>query len=136
MFECLTHQSDLQLSCWYLAQGLHLKFQFYGLLTYMNYDHDYDVNQVQKDPILYRQITERALTTLDSIGPWSVSATLVRWMDTYVNSSNVNIVPVVRQSAISAVLRIWALVTEQTKLHNLFCWLEALHWINSKNVSI
>jgi len=24
LFECFAHQSDLQLSCWYLAQGLHL----------------------------------------------------------------------------------------------------------------
>lgn len=131
LYECLTHHSDLRLSCWYLEQGLHLKFLFYGLLTYVNYNHDYDVNWFQKNPILYRhaKMTERSLTTLDSIEPWSVSASLVWWMDLNVNCS-LPIVPVVRQSTISAVLRIWALVIVQIKLHNILCWSEALHWIN------
>ncbi len=77
-----------------------------ALLTYVNYNHDYDVNQVRE--LLYcTSIIERALTKPDRTDPGSVSATMTfGLMDRYKCELQSTIVPAddgVWQSAVSTV---------------------------------
>lgn len=88
-------------------RGCISNFCFMALLTYVNYNHDYDVNQVQRTPILYQHYRKCTNQTGPyspqevSLQPWH----LVWWIDINVNCSH-TIVPVddgVWQSAVSTV---------------------------------
>lgn len=76
LYKCLRHHSDLQLSCWYLAQGLHLKFLFYGFVDLMWITIMIMMWTSSRELLYCTGMIERAITKPDPTEPESVSATM------------------------------------------------------------
>lgn len=127
LYKWLRHHSDLQLSCWYLAQGMHLKFLFYRLLCWLTWITIMIMmwtmsRELQEAYCI--SIIERALTNPDPTEPGSVSATMTfglmdRYkceLQSYHSSCRWGSVAISRINS--------TIMIVQRKLHNFLCWSE------------